>query len=169
MGRQVFEAAPGLRAWALAGAAILEPLLPVDLLDRFSPGARLAHVRVPLETLGSPMRSSRGRSDPRGLGLDRVRCCRRGTRIRFVVRENRVRVELFANLRRSVRGAKAAQPGCLLQLRRHDELLAQLDLLVLDFPIGRLTKSAPATSPRLQADQFPFRTPRLFTLYHPKG
>ena len=77
------------------------------------------------------MRSSTGRSEVSGLGLERS-VLSRGRGIDFVVGQHRVRVELLADLVDQLEARKLQQPNGLLQLRRHDQLLGQLDL-PLDF------------------------------------
>ena len=79
----------------------------------------------------SPMRSSTGL-----LGVERARARPIGVvarpRVDLVVGQDRVGVELLPNLVDELEARKLQKPNRLLQLRRHHQLLAQLDLL-LDF------------------------------------
>ena len=108
--------------------AVLEELLPVDLLDLLFLGA-LRHVDVALDPLGltdalfdRPLGGERARAGTVGVvsrpGVD------------FVVGQDGVCVELFPNLVDELEPRELQKPDGLLQLRRHDQLLAQLDLLL---------------------------------------
>ena len=128
-GRELFEAAAAGRQRGLEGA-VLEELLPVDLLHLLVLGA-LGHVDVALEALGLTDAFLDGllgvqRAGARAVGVVA------GAGVDFVIGQDRIGVELLANLVDELEARKLQEANRLLQLRRHDQLLAQLELL-LDF------------------------------------
>ncbi len=126
--RQLLVAAAAARQGLLEGA-VLEELLPVDLLDPLVVGP-LLEVRD-FHLLGR---------HGRGVRLARLYLYRDlavlgvavgpGARVDFLVGEHGVRIELLADLVDQLEPRELEQADGLLQLGRHHQLLAQLELLL---------------------------------------
>ena len=120
--RQLLEAASVLRQ-RLLERAVLEELLPVDLPRLLFGLARYLVARVRLLV--------HVRLGPLWLGRGLAAFTRAGT-LGLVVGEDRIVVELLPDLVDELEPGQLQQANRLLQLRRHDQLLRQAELL-LDF------------------------------------
>ena len=128
-GRQLLEAAAARRQ-GLLERAVLEELLPVDLLDLLVLGPLLEVRRRARAVSVTPIALLAGRRRlRRARALDRL-AVGAGARVDLVVGQDRVGVELLADLVDELEARKLQQADRLLQLRRHHELLAELELLL---------------------------------------
>ena len=125
--RELFEAAAVARQ-GLLKRAVLEELLPVDLLDPLLVGPLLqVATRRPSPR---PWPANRGRGGSLMASAVLGVAVRAGPRIDLLVGEHRVGIELLADLVDELEARELEQADRLLQLRRHDELLTELELLL---------------------------------------
>ncbi len=124
--REFFVAAPVARQ-GLLQRAVLEELLPVDLLDALLVGPLLQVGHVGL--LGGHGGRVGGGRFIDGLPVLGVTICAR-PRVDLLVGQHWIGIELLADLVDELEARELEQADRLLQLRRHDELLTELELLL---------------------------------------